>query len=122
MGLDYISQIPLGLENISQLPLQIEHISQPPLLLDNFSVLQELTKVSLVVQAVKNLPAMWETGFRSLVWEDPWRRKWQPTPVFLPREFMDRGAWWTTVRGVVKSQVNERLTLPLFIRFRSTAK
>jgi len=22
----------------------------------------------------------------------PWRRKWQPTPVFLPGEFMDRGA------------------------------
>ena len=21
---------------------------------------------------------------RSLGWEDPWRRKWQPTPVFLP--------------------------------------
>ena len=23
-----------------------------------------------------------------------WRRKWLPTPVFLPGEFMDRGAWW----------------------------
>ena len=23
-----------------------------------------------------------------------WRRKWQPTPVFLPRENLDRGAWW----------------------------
>ena len=22
-----------------------------------------------------------------------WRRKWQPTPVFLPGESMDRGAW-----------------------------
>ena len=22
----------------------------------------------------------------------PWKRKWQPTPVFLPGEFMDRGA------------------------------
>ena len=43
----------------------------------------------------------------ALVWEDPQRRKWQPTAVFLPREFMDRGAWWTTVCGVVKSQVNE---------------
>ena len=26
---------------------------------------------SLVVQLVKNLPAMWETWVRSLVWEDP---------------------------------------------------
>ena len=27
---------------------------------------------------------MQETRFCSLGWEDPWRRKWQPTPVFLP--------------------------------------
>ena len=26
---------------------------------------------SLVAQLVKNLPAMWETGFQSLGWEDP---------------------------------------------------
>ena len=29
---------------------------------------------------------MQETGVQSLGWEDPWRRKWQPTPVFLPGE------------------------------------
>ena len=40
--------------------------------------------VSLVAQTVKNLPAMWETWVRSLAWEDPWRSKWQATPVFLP--------------------------------------
>ena len=28
-------------------------------------------KTSLVVQIVKNLPAMWETQVRSLGWEDP---------------------------------------------------
>jgi len=33
---------------------------------------------------VKNLPAMQETWVRSLAWEDPWIREWQPTPVFLP--------------------------------------
>ena len=27
---------------------------------------------------------MQETQILSLIWEDPWRRKWQPTPVFLP--------------------------------------
>ena len=37
---------------------------------------------SLVVQVVKNLPAMWETWIQSLGWEDPWRKAWQPTPVF----------------------------------------
>ena len=30
---------------------------------------------------------MQETCVRSLGLEDPWRRKWQPTPVFLPRKF-----------------------------------
>ena len=24
----------------------------------------------------------------------PWRRKWQPTPVFLLENPVDRGAWW----------------------------
>ena len=41
---------------------------------------------SLVAQLVKNLPAMWETRVWFLGWEDPWGRKWQPTPVFLPGE------------------------------------
>ena len=29
---------------------------------------------------------MFQTQVRSLVWEDTWREKWQPTPVFLPGE------------------------------------
>ena len=36
---------------------------------------------------VKNLPAMQETQeiwVQSLGQEDPWKRKWQPTPIFLP--------------------------------------
>ena len=28
-----------------------------------------------------------------------WRRKWQPTPVFLPGESQGRGAWWAVVYG-----------------------
>ena len=39
---------------------------------------------SLVAQMVKNLPAMQETQVRSWVGKIPWRRQWQPTPVFLP--------------------------------------
>ena len=35
---------------------------------------------------VKNLPVMRKIGVRSLDWEIPWRREWQPTPVFLPGE------------------------------------
>ena len=33
---------------------------------------------------VKNPPAKQETRVQSLGGEDPWRRKWQPTSVFLP--------------------------------------
>ena len=40
----------------------------------------------MVAQTVKNLPAMQEIQVRSLGWEDPWKREWQPTPVFLPGE------------------------------------
>ena len=34
----------------------------------------------------------------------PWRRAWQPAPVFLVENRMDRGAWRATVRRVAKSQ------------------
>ena len=33
-----------------------------------------------------------------------WRRKWQPTPVFLPGESQGWEAWWAAVYGVAKSQ------------------
>ena len=39
------------------------------------------------LQTVKNLPAMQETRVDPQVRKIPWRRKWQPTPVFLPGEF-----------------------------------
>ena len=32
--------------------------------------------------AIKYLPAVWETWVQSLSPEDPWKRTWQPTPVF----------------------------------------
>ena len=32
-------------------------------------------------------------GFDPCVRKIPWRREWQPTPVFLPGEFMDIGGW-----------------------------
>ena len=44
-----------------------------------------------VAQWVKNLPAMQETQevwvqFLGLLEKIPWRKKWQPTPVFFPGE------------------------------------
>ena len=41
---------------------------------------------SPMAQWVKNLPAMQETWVQSLGQEDPQRRDWLPTPVFLPGE------------------------------------
>ena len=36
-----------------------------------------------------------------------WRRKWQPTPVFLPGESQGRGAWGAAVYGVAESDTTE---------------
>ena len=44
---------------------------------------------SLVVQIVKHLPAMRETRFDPWVRTIPWRRKWQPTPVFCLENSID---------------------------------
>ena len=43
---------------------------------------------SQVVVVVKNLPANAGDANRFCPWarKMPWRRKWQPTPVFLPEE------------------------------------
>ena len=54
---------------------------------------------------VKNLPAMQETPVQFPRSEDPWRRKWQPTPVFCLGNPIDRGAWWATVHGFEKNQM-----------------
>ena len=39
-----------------------------------------------MAQMVKNLLAVQEAWVQSLGQEDPWRREWEPTPVFLPGE------------------------------------
>ena len=45
---------------------------------------------------VKNLPATQETWVWFLGWEDPWRRAWQPTPIFLLGESL----WTEVLRGL----------------------
>ena len=39
---------------------------------------------SIYAQTVNRLPTMQVTQVQSLSQKIPWRRKWQPTPVFLP--------------------------------------
>ena len=43
-------------------------------------------------------------GFNCWVRKIPWRRAWQPTPVFLPGESHGQRSLWTTVHRVTKSQ------------------
>ena len=62
-------------------------------------------RVSLVVQRLKHLPTMWETWVQSLGREDPWRRKWQPTPLFLPG--ISHG--WRSLVGYVQSMGSQRV-------------
>jgi len=33
----------------------------------------------------------------------PWSREWQPTPVFLLENSMDREAWWAKIHRSSKS-------------------
>ena len=44
----------------------------------------------------------WATSISLLTFMH-WRRKWQPTPVFLPGESQGPGAWWATIYGVAQS-------------------
>ena len=59
-------------------------------------------ETSLVAQTVKRLSTMWETWVQSLGREVPWRRKWQPTPVLLPRK--SHGQWSLVSMGL-QSQI-----------------
>ena len=62
---------------------------------------------SPVVQRVKNLPA---TGFHPWVGKIPWRRRGQPTPVFLPEKSHGQiTAWLARVQRVAESDVTEQL-------------
>ena len=57
-----------------------------------------------MAQTLKTLPAMQEAGFDPRVRKIPWRREWQPTPVFLPgkchaqRSLVGYRSWGDRVR------------------------
>ena len=58
-----------------------------------------------MTQMVKNPPAMQETQFQSLGWEDPLEEEMAThSSIFAWRIPMDRGAWWALVHEVTKSQ------------------
>ena len=66
-----------------------------------------MIRASLVAQLVKNLSAMQETWVNSLGWEDPWRGKQLPTPVFWPGEFHGLYSPW----GCKELDTTEQLSL-----------
>ena len=78
---------------------------------------------SLVAQMVKNPPA--KAGDPGLILgseRSPWRRKWQPTPVFLPGEFYGhRNLEGYSPWGQKESDMTKQLTLPLFPELRRVA-
>ena len=59
---------------------------------------------SLVAQTMKNPPAMWRPGFDPWVGKIPWRRAWQPTPVFLPGE-----SPWTEEPGGLQAMGSQKV-------------
>ena len=70
-----------------------------------------------MAQTVKNLPAVQRPGFNPWVGKIPWRRKWQPTPVFLPGESHgQRSLVGYSPRGHRESKT-ERLSLSLYPRW-----
>ena len=60
-----------------------------------------------MAQWAKNPPAtqeIQEMQIRSWIQKIPWRRAWQPTPVFLPRESYGQRSLAHSVHRVAKSQ------------------
>ena len=67
---------------------------------------------------VKNLPAMWENWVQSWFGKVLWGKEWQPTPVFLPREFhRQRSLVGYSPLGHKELDITERLTLSLTFSF-----
>ena len=69
-------------------------------LLFYLSIIILVLRASPVAQLVKNPPATQETWVGSLGWEDPWRSKRLPTPVFWHGEFH---GLYSIVHGITKS-------------------
>ena len=57
----------------------------------------------VAVHGVARSQTRWATSL-SLFTFMHWRRKWQPTPVFLPGKSLGWGAWWAAISGVAQSR------------------
>ena len=69
-------------------------------------------QASLVAHMVRNLPQCRRTRFDCWVRKIPWRRKWQPTPVFLPgKSYGQRSLASYSRRSHKETDMAERLTV-----------
>ena len=78
-----------------------------------------------MAQRVKNPSAMQETQemwVRSLGWEDPWKRKWQSTPEFLPgksheqRRLAGYGPWGRRVGHDLATKPQPTTDIPVLFQ------
>ena len=87
MKVQHCGQIIVRLRGETLLKLSHQGRKVAPGILPSSSGSVFLFYSNLVDQTVRNLPAMWETRIDPWVGKMPWRRQWQPSPVFLPGEF-----------------------------------
>ena len=75
--------------------------------LHHFCNISLVTQISLIQCSGKEFACRWRRcrrfGFNPWVRKIPWRRKWQPTPVFLPEKLHGQRSLWAVVRGVTKT-------------------
>ena len=84
---DLFSLIKIILELVSWMPFSNDH---------------EETQAIRVAQQYRICLQYRRLGFNPWVGMIPWRRKWQPTLVFLPGIIPWTRGWWSTVHGVSK--------------------
>ena len=71
---------------------------------------QKENSQSITFSEVKNLPVMQGQRrciFDPWVWKMPWRRKWQPTPIFLPGKFHGQKSLVGYIHGVTELDMTE---------------
>ena len=62
----------------------VHGVTKNQIQLSDWMKTEKVSGASFMAQMIKNLPAMQEAWFDTWVRKIAWRRRWQPTPVFLP--------------------------------------
>ena len=94
----FFQQICVSCYNRTQSVLVLILNAEPQIQRADWEVIQRLCRTLILefCSSRVNLIRRWAS-------ESAWRRKWQPTPVFLLENSMGGGAWQAAVHGVAKS-------------------